>query len=592
MKRIFTKISCIAALIISCHWVGAEAFTRSGDETLLFGYCGNYSSSIGTSNSQITTDQAAIEIPKELAASWKGSTLTGVQIGYGISSVKDVTVYLTKALDAEPFYSQHAVMTVAGGWNTVSLDAPYEIGDEPFFVGYSVNVNSLEDKPIGIDNIKNNDSYGAYVNLYDEWEKVGRFYGNVCIRLYLTGDNLPQNDVEVNEIMAPEIVEADSPFEAEFIITNKGVKPVESLTVSCNINGVETTVPTVTLADGAIASGMPGMVRLSGLKTSQTGLNLPMEVTVLTVNGETPVTSEGNSASTVMTVAEKAYHRNVVIEEFTGTWCGWCPLGIVGMSYMKEKYGKDGFIGIAVHYGDEMAVDSYSGFADAVSGGRAPSAYIDRSLFFLDPSPEALELNYLAAVKTPSIASVQLNAVYSKDDNSLTVTSSAEFGVDIKDAGYAMAYVIVENNVGPYTQKNDYAGGASGDLPGWSDNTKWVETMYNEVARDIKFAYGIEGSIPSSIVSLKPCDYTTQLSLENVYDIKECEVVALLLDTTTGRIVNAARSEISMDGAGIDSVAEDATGIETIYNLQGQKVNKENIGKGIYVINGKKVMIK
>ena len=49
------------------------------------------------------------------------------------------------------------------------------------------------------------------------------------------------------------------------------------------------------------------------------------------------------------------------------------------------------------------------------------------------------------------------------------------------------------------------------------------------------------------------------------------------------------------------SFDEDVTGIEEllmendsryIYNLRGQRINKSNIQKGVYIINGKKVVIK
>lgn len=39
--------------------------------------------------------------------------------------------------------------------------------------------------------------------------------------------------------------------------------------------------------------------------------------------------------------------RNVVVEEGTGTWCGYCPRGTVAIKRMNEKY-PDQFIGIAV----------------------------------------------------------------------------------------------------------------------------------------------------------------------------------------------------------------------------------------------------
>ena len=42
----------------------------------------------------------------------------------------------------------------------------------------------------------------------------------------------------------------------------------------------------------------------------------------------------------------------------------------------------------------------------------------------------------------------------------------------------------------------------------------------------------------------------------------------------------------------INAIGAELNGVEAIYNLQGQKVNANNLKKGIYIINGKKVLVK
>lgn len=51
------------------------------------------------------------------------------------------------------------------------------------------------------------------------------------------------------------------------------------------------------------------------------------------------------------------YDSSALIEEITGSWCGWCPRGIAFMSYYKDKYnslGKGKVIPVMLHYGDMM----------------------------------------------------------------------------------------------------------------------------------------------------------------------------------------------------------------------------------------------
>lgn len=44
------------------------------------------------------------------------------------------------------------------------------------------------------------------------------------------------------------------------------------------------------------------------------------------------------------------------------------------------------------------------------------------------------------------------------------------------------------------------------------------------------------------------------------------------------------------DGTGVEAIAND--GIKTVYNMQGMRVNSENLPAGLYIINGKKVAVK
>ena len=46
------------------------------------------------------------------------------------------------------------------------------------------------------------------------------------------------------------------------------------------------------------------------------------------------------------------------------------------------------------------------------------------------------------------------------------------------------------------------------------------------------------------------------------------------------------------EGTGVESIKAAETGVENIYNMQGVKVSREDMGNGLYIINGKKVMVR
>ena len=81
-----------------------------------------------------------------------------------------------------------------------------------------------------------------------------------------------------------------------------------------------------------------------------------IELTVTKVNGNQNI-AEDNTASNSIIALEKGAERTSVVEELTGTWCGWCPRGHVGLENLKKTFG-DKVITLAGHYTfGENAVD-------------------------------------------------------------------------------------------------------------------------------------------------------------------------------------------------------------------------------------------
>ena len=75
--------------------------------------------------------------------------------------------------------------------------------------------------------------------------------------------------------------------------------------------------------------------------------------------------------------AETYYPRKIVMEEETGTWCGWCVRGIETIERMHTKY-PDNFIAIALHTSDRMSnPENYSELTARLTS--VPSCFFNRS---------------------------------------------------------------------------------------------------------------------------------------------------------------------------------------------------------------------
>ena len=51
--------------------------------------------------------------------------------------------------------------------------------------------------------------------------------------------------------------------------------------------------------------------------------------------------SSSNTAKANVAVFSKGFDRNLLLEEATGAWCGYCPAGMVMMENIKKTYPAD-----------------------------------------------------------------------------------------------------------------------------------------------------------------------------------------------------------------------------------------------------------
>lgn len=517
------------------------------DDFLVYGYSKDYYNGLGVGAVNTTLD-VAIEVPAEVADSWKGNSLTKVRIALGPSSTTDIKIYLTEKLGSNsPIYTQSARLSKTEAWEEVKLTTPYKIEGKKFYIGYQIVTRSSNDYPIGVDGIPTSSALGDNIGINGSWTHIGSEYGNVCIEAIIEGDALPQNDVVVSNLMVPSYVAIEKPFSVTASVSNYGTADIKSLGAVCYVNGVIAENAKLTMSSATIAKGESAEVTIENLVCDKLGSGIPVSVEFDKVNGKNDDAPYNNKGESTTTCATTVYPRKVVIEEWTGTWCPWCVRGIVGMEYMNNTYGEDGFIGIAVHSGDEMQISSYSGFLQRYASNY-PGCIVNRQISG-DANQQFMELNYLNIVKDPTIMEINVDAYYDENDKSkIYIDSKVNFAIDNDKATYRLGFGIIENNVGPYNQQNAYAGGGSGVMGGWESKGVAVRTTFNDVARIIETWQGMPNTLPSAVVAGEEYTYSTSLSTSNVSNIDNCEVVALIVNSRNSAIENACKVKPHIQG--------------------------------------------
>lgn len=284
------------------------------------------------------------------------------------------------------------------------------------------------------------------------------------------------------------------------------------------------------------------------------------------------------------------YERKVVVEKGTATWCQYCVRSIVGFRTMYEKYPHN-FIGIAMH-DDDMYSPSYIQMLWRISGG-LPKATVNRK-HEIDPNETALE-NYYQYEIDQAQARILMEATW--EDEGMTkavIRTTTRFSQNM-DGEFRIAYAVTENSVGPHVQRNYYSG-ASYPMGGFENEGSYVSMLHDHVARSISALDGEPGSVPQNPLGLTDYKYTYTLTLPDNIDNKEnIELIVLLINQTTGAIENADVKkfhEVLPEGTThINSLPQQSSNSAAYFDLHGRPLSGKPTQKGIYIHQGRKVMI-
>lgn len=248
-------------------------------------------------------------------------------------------------------------------------------------------------------------------------------------------------------------------------------------------------------------------------------------------------------AVTVMKADDVKYPRVQVIEDCTGTWCGWCVHAIVAMDSLRQKY-PDSFIGIAVHGQDAYEVEGYQPLRNRIQG--YPGAFVNRT--YCQTKPAEMETAFLYQAKTAD-CQIRIDEARFTDAtrSTLRITTNTVFGKAVTAGKYRVALVLLEDSILD-TQKNYYAGSQMGQMGGFESLPNECQIYLMDVARDVTTYYGIENSLPTAMDAGR--DYTFEYDYPmpaTIQDMGHVSVVAMIVNEKGGRIFNATKCSNLLD---------------------------------------------
>lgn len=316
-----------------------------------------------------------------------------------------------------------------------------------------------------------------------------------------------------------------------------------------------------------------------------------LQVEITKVNGEVNRATIPYATIPRVTVTQVP-HRRVVVEEYTGMWCQYCPRGIALMENLENKYADD-FIGIAIHISDPLVCSDYAWKASEIRS--YPTLQMNRSklLTYYTAINEFEEERAMGADMD-----VDVSAQWDSNKEKITVTPHVTFRVSPKNTTYALAYVLTEDRMSnpSWAQNNNFSGkirlrGISEELDKFIDLPSVITNLPNNftaIAAKGVYTPSVEDYIKT------PIEIDKEQSFKQVFDISrnkllqdksKLKVCALLINLNTKKIENAAKCSISdAVPTGISSLSEEHSNAVEIarYTLEGHRIYTPQ--KGINIV--------
>ena len=397
---------------------------------------------------------------------------------------------------------------------------------------------------------------------------------------------------------------AGSEVKIPLYITDIEGKAFKTLDITVEINGEKQNV-TITPEDinnGNVCNVVVNAPDITG--------EMPLNITIDKIDGIANNGIYSGTEGKIKVLSRKVDHK-VVVEEFTGFWCGWCPKGIVAMEKAKQVYG-DKVIIVTVHQKDALACKDYETLANQTVANY-PQAHVDRTIMSVDPyygsslyKVFGIGLDIEARAAIDPVAEVIAEGTI--DGDVMTAKADVKF-LYTGAAHHALAFVLTENNMKNenWLQNNfltQWKGQPIEELEPMFD--KWIngeakmkDIVFDDVAMVAKgIEGGIAGSIPSYVTEEESNTYEVEFdlrSIKKIMDYDELNLCVFLFDTTTGHVENADSKSFN-PFASIDGITEDTEKVETArYTIDGKRINAPQ--KGLNIIkysdgSAKKVMIK
>ena len=237
----------------------------------------------------------------------------------------------------------------------------------------------------------------------------------------------------------------------------------------------------------------------------------------------------------------KNYTKRVLVEDYTGAWCGYCPRVAYKLEKAEELNPK--VIGLGIHNGDAMFFSEESAMRAAFNVNGFPTAKINRMSNWSESSlPWDGPFSSLDNL-TGDKAEVGIAFASTLSGSSLNLDLDIEFATTT--TGKKLVVYLVEDGL-VYPQANYF--NANSSTPWFAMGNPITKFVHNNVLRtSLTDVFGDEIIIDEG---KDVYNYQKTINLDSRYDSEQIEIIAFVVDGS-GKVVNVQHANLG-ESVGLD----------------------------------------
>lgn len=292
-----------------------------------------------------------------------------------------------------------------------------------------------------------------------------------------------------------------------------------TFTVTGNDNVDYTSTSTIFVDDVAISGSSYTPTTDGALSVRAERSNLTSSAISLTVNAEQ--------------VNTFAYTQKVLVEDYTGTWCGFCPR--LAYNLEQAEMQDDRVIGVGLHDDDDMLFPGVTTLESEYNVSGFPSGRINRNINWNESIAQVM--NYVGE-------NADLGLAINSSLNASTINLTVKVGHNVNLSGTKLVVYLNEDGL-VYPQANYMNNDPNS--PWYQAGNPIADFVHDNTAR-IAFTNVLGDAIPDA---QGVGEYTRDFTLTvpaSVQDTNNLEIVAFVLGSD-GRAINAQHANLGEDKA-------------------------------------------